>query len=71
MATKALETHPLLDRLRDALHRERRQNLRVRILLEELGATVARNRRDLDVQFTRIAQLQAELDLLKKKSSVA
>jgi hypothetical protein len=49
----------------EALTRERRTNRRLRALLNELHAGVRENRHDLNVQFTRLAQLQAELDTLK------
>ena len=49
----------------DALSRERRTNRRLRALLNELHEGARENRRDLNVQFTRLAQLQAEVDTLK------
>jgi hypothetical protein len=49
----------------DALTRERRTNRRLRALINELHAGVRENRHDLNVQFTRLAQLQAEVDTLK------
>jgi hypothetical protein len=36
-------------------------------LLNERGEVVDKMRRDLETQFTRIAQLQAEIDLIKRK----
>jgi hypothetical protein len=48
-----------------ALVRERRTNRRLRVLLNVLLESVHENRRDLNVQFTRLAQLQAEVDMLK------
>jgi hypothetical protein len=35
-------------------------------MLRERGEIIARLQRDLDVQFRRIAQLQAELDQVKR-----
>jgi hypothetical protein len=52
--------------LRESLQRERRTNRRLRLLLDEVRTQVRQNRRDLDLQFERIAQLQAELDLIKR-----
>jgi hypothetical protein len=52
--------------LNAALVRERRANRRLRVVLEELRKQVQANRRDLDLQFTRLAQIQAELDELKR-----
>jgi hypothetical protein len=49
----------------DGLTRERRTNRRLRTLLNELYEGVRANRHDLNVQFTRLAQLQAEVDALK------
>ena len=63
MATKP----PLLARLKTALRRERRANTRLRNVIADLEVAVKQNRRDLDLQFTRIAQLQAELDIIKKR----
>jgi hypothetical protein len=51
--------------LKTTLTRERRKNRRLRVLINDLREQVRRNRHDLDVQFTRLAQLQAELDALK------
>jgi hypothetical protein len=55
--------------LQDALRRERRTNKRLRAIIDEVRAQVRQNCRDLDLQFARIAQLQAELDILKKAQS--
>ena len=55
--------------LEEALRRERRTNKRLRALIDEIRAEGRQNRRDLDLQFARIAQLQAEMDVLKKTSS--
>ncbi len=49
-----------------ALASERRTNRRLRALIKGLTAQVAGQRHDLDLQFVRIAQLQADIDLLKK-----
>jgi uncharacterized protein YigA (DUF484 family) len=51
--------------LKIALTRERRKNRRLRAVIDELREQGRRNRHDLDVQFTRLAQLQAEVDALK------
>jgi hypothetical protein len=40
---------------------------RVIDLLNERGEIIKKMRRDLETQFTRIAQLQAELDVMKRK----
>jgi hypothetical protein len=40
---------------------------RVIDLLNERGEIIEKMRRDLETQFTRIAQLQAEFDLMKRK----
>jgi len=52
--------------LQEALRRERRTNKRLRALIDDIRAEVQQNRRDLDLQFARIAQLQAEMDILKR-----
>ena len=57
--------------LQEALRRERRTNKRLRALIDEIRAQVRQNRRDLDLQFARIAQLQAEMDILKKNAPKA
>src|SRR6266576_938985 len=58
-----------------ALHAERRANRRLRDLLtemrdvlREMNEQVLQNRRDLNLQFTRIASLQAELDVLRAET---
>jgi uncharacterized protein YigA (DUF484 family) len=51
--------------LKTALTRERRKNRRLRAVIDDLLEQCRLNRRDLDLQFTRLAQLQAELDALK------
>jgi hypothetical protein len=58
---------PKLKDLMTALRQERRASTRLRSVIEELEDAVQLNRRDLDLQFSRIAQLQLELDLLKKR----
>jgi hypothetical protein len=50
----------------DANH-EPRKAIRLRELLDTLQAAVFKNRRDLDIQFERIAQIQRDLDLLKRR----
>ena len=54
--------------LKAALTRERRKNRRLRSLIEQLRDDLRMTRRDIDLQFTRLAQLQAEVDLLKPKA---
>ena len=46
---------------------ERRKNLRLRAVLDAVKESLADNRRDLDLQFKRIAQIQAEIDRLKQR----
>jgi len=53
--------------LKAALTNERRKNRRLRALLDMLREETQHNRHDLDVQTTRVAQLQAEVDMLKKQ----
>jgi len=55
-----------LTKLKETLMRERRKNRRLRAVIDDLRRQIAANRRDLDLQFTRLAQLQAELDALKQ-----
>jgi hypothetical protein len=55
-----------LAKVTDSLRRERRKNRRLRAVIDSLSSQIAANRRDLDLQFTRLAQLQAELDALKQ-----
>jgi len=57
---------PLSNTLRAELRRERRANHRLRVLIDDFTSQASANRTDLDVQFTRLAQLQAEVDALKK-----
>jgi hypothetical protein len=51
-----------------ALRLERRKNRRLRKVIDDLHAAVLKNSHDLDVQFNRLSQLQAEVDLLKSRS---
>jgi hypothetical protein len=55
-----------LAKVKETLRRERRKNRRLREVIDGLRDQIAANRRDLDLQFTRLAQLQAELDTLKQ-----
>lgn len=55
----------------DALTRERRTNRRLRALLNALDERTRENRHDLNVQFARLAQLQAEVDTLKAPKALA
>jgi chromosome condensin MukBEF ATPase and DNA-binding subunit MukB len=55
-----------LTKVKEMLRRERRKNRRLRELIDDLRSQIAEHRRDLDLQFTRLAQLQAELDALKQ-----
>jgi len=57
---------PTDEDVRAALVRERRTNMRLRQVIAEVEESIAQHRRDLDIQFARIAQLQAEIDRLKK-----
>ena len=50
--------------LKAALARERRTNERLRTIIEELREQGCVYRRELDLQFTRLAQIQAQLDRL-------
>jgi cell division septum initiation protein DivIVA len=61
---------PLI-KVKDALTRERRKNRRLRAVIDALAERIAANRRDLDLQFTRLAQLQAEVDGLKSSANAA
>ena len=63
MATTALPA------VKAALTRERRTNRRLRALLDENTEQIQRLRHDLDVQFTRLAQLQAQLDARQERQS--
>lgn len=55
-------------RVLKALAREPRKNRRLRDVIEELSEQVVELRQDLDLQSYRIAQMQADVDLLKKKT---
>ena len=55
-----------LAKVKEMLRRERRKNRRLREVIDGLRGQIADHRRDLDLQFTRLAQLQAELDALKQ-----
>ena len=57
---------PSTNTLRTELRRERRSNQRLRVIIDDLKTQVRANRGDLDVQFTRLTQLQAEVDRLTK-----
>jgi hypothetical protein len=52
--------------LKAALTRERRTNRRLRAIVEQLREDRIHDRRDIDLTFKRLAQLQAEVDLLKR-----
>ena len=41
----------------------------LKTIVEDHTAALARARRDLDLQFQRIAQMQAEIDTMKKRGS--
>ena len=56
---------PTVAKIKEVLRRERRKNRRLRAVIDELRSQIAANRRDLDLQFTRLAQVQVELDALK------
>ena len=51
--------------LEESLTKELRTNRRLRTLIADLREQILKNRHDLDVQFARLAQLQAELDIMK------
>jgi hypothetical protein len=53
--------------LKAKLTRERRTNRRLRALIQQFQDALDATRRDVDLQFRRLAQLQAEVDLLKRK----
>jgi len=55
--------------VRESLRRERRTNRRLRGIIDEVRTQLRQTRRDLDLQFERIAQLQAEVDILKRTPS--
>jgi hypothetical protein len=61
---------PQVSRIRSpAVAQLQRSNLRLRAMIDELREQIAQNRRDLSVQFRRIADLQADVDVLKKALS--
>ena len=45
--------------------RDRRKNRRLRGLIDEFRSGIGANQQELRVQFARLAQLQAEVDLVK------
>jgi hypothetical protein len=51
-----------------ALSAERRTSPRLRALITELRGSLAATRGDLDLQVTRLAQLQAQVDALKRRN---
>jgi uncharacterized membrane-anchored protein YhcB (DUF1043 family) len=53
--------------LKMKLTRERRSNRRLRAVIEELREQLDRTRQDVDLHLQRFAQLQAEVDLLKRR----
>jgi chromosome condensin MukBEF ATPase and DNA-binding subunit MukB len=53
---------------RTEVARLRRTNLRLRVVIDEMKTQLAENRHDLDIQFKRIAQLQEQVDALRKAS---
>jgi len=66
---------PTIPQLKEALTRERRKNKRLRLVIDQLqegirevSEGVIANRRELDIQLTRLGHLQAEVDLLKRRS---
>jgi hypothetical protein len=58
---------PTVATLKAALTRERRTNRRLRAVIEQLREQRLLDRRDIDLTITRLAQLQAEVDLLKRQ----
>lgn len=48
---------------------ERRKALRLRYLIDQFYARIQQNSHDLDLQFTRLAQIQIELDLLNQAAA--
>jgi hypothetical protein len=53
--------------LKTKLTREHRSNRRLRAVIEELREQLDRTRHDVDLHVQRFAQLQAEVDLLKRR----
>ncbi len=56
-------------RLKNALTRERRKNRRLRALISQIQQDVQKHSHDLELQFERMAQIQANLDLIARKLS--
>jgi hypothetical protein len=54
--------------LRIALKRERRTNRRLRALIKQLQDDLGETRRVVDLQVIRLAQIQAEVDRLKRQA---
>jgi hypothetical protein len=54
--------------LRIALKRERRTNRRLRALITRLQDDLGETRRVVDLQVIRLAQIQAEVDRLKRQA---
>jgi cell division septum initiation protein DivIVA len=67
MARSTRRPSPPLAKVNKALTRERRKNRRLRAVIDGLQEQIATHRRELDLQFTRLAQLQAEVDALKTR----
>ena len=66
---------PTAPELKKALTKERRKNKRLRAVIDavqdgirEVSEGVIANKRELDVQLTRLGHLQAEVDLLKRQA---
>jgi hypothetical protein len=53
--------------LKTKLTRERRGNRRLRAVIDKMREELDLTRHNLDIQTRRLAQLQAEVDLLKAK----
>ena len=61
---------PQVSRIRSPeVARLQRSNTRLRIMIDEMKEQITQNQRELNVQFKRIADLQADVDLLKKALS--
>jgi uncharacterized coiled-coil protein SlyX len=65
---------PTVPELKEALTQERRKNKRLRAVIDavhegirEVSERVIANKRELDIQLTRLGHLQAEVDLLKRR----
>ena len=48
---------------------ERRKALRLRYVIDQFHARIQQNSHDLDLQFTRLAQIQIELDILNRAAA--